>query len=91
MTIANIINNTLNVTLGDTPSFACLEYDSCPHINRQELHDIYHNDSHESLITIREKRNASFREHIRQVILEIEVNITCKLILNKKIAKLHLV
>ena len=52
LTVANIINNTLNTAPCDTPSFACLGYDSCPHIYREELCDIYNYDSPESLVIL---------------------------------------
>ena len=70
LTAANVINNTLNLSLGDSPSFACLEYDSCPNVAKTELRDIYNYDSPESLIIPQEKRSSEIREHIRQVILE---------------------
>ena len=69
-TASNVINNSLNLTLNDTASYACMGFDTSPNISRTELKDIYNYDSPESLITIREKRSNEIREHIRQVIME---------------------
>ena len=62
-----IIINTLNLTLGDTPSFSCLGCDSILNAAKNELHDIYNYDSPESLVTICNKRRSQVRDHIRQV------------------------
>ena len=66
---ANILNNTVNLTLQDTPQFVCLNYDTCPNVSCEDLKNIYHYDSAESLVTIREKRSCGIRDHIRNVIM----------------------
>ena len=63
-TVANVLNNSLNETIGDTPSFACLNYDTAPYIRRQELGNIYNYDDAASLVSLREKRTLQIRDMI---------------------------
>ena len=69
LTVANCLNNCLNITLEDTPSFVCLNYDTSPNVSREDLKDIYNYDSAESLVTLREKRASGIRDHVRNVIM----------------------
>ena len=65
----NSINNTLNVTLGDTPSFIFLGYDTCPNINRQDLTTLYNVDDPQALVRVRESRADMVRTNVRNEIL----------------------
>ena len=63
--VSNEINNNLNETLGETPSFAFLNYDTSPFIARQTLEAIYNYDTAENLITLREQRSIQIRNIIK--------------------------
>ena len=66
LTVSNVLNNSLNISIGDTPAFCCLGYDTCPNLNREDLQNVYNYDSPESLVTLREKRASYIRDHIRK-------------------------
>ena len=68
-TTANIINNSLNVSINDTPAFVALGYDSSPYIVRENIKTLYCYDSDEAHVMLREKRSSNIRDHIRNNIL----------------------
>ena len=69
-TTANIINNSLNITIGDTPAFVCFGYDTAPNTCREELGTVYNYDSEESLIRAREIKAIQIRETVRNLIMD---------------------
>ena len=61
-TAQNVINNTLNQTLGETPSYILFNYDTCPNITRELLTHTYNYDCPEHLVKLRERRATQVRD-----------------------------
>ena len=67
--VENSINNQLNVTLGDTPTFVLFGRDTCPNIERKELSTIYNFDTVESSVKYQSKNRLFIQEFITNKII----------------------
>ena len=68
-TVQNTLNNQINVTLKDTPSFVMFQRDTMPNLLTDEIGPLYNTDDTAQIVKIRARESAIIQEQIRANII----------------------